>query len=94
MGITGPWEVLDAVHEEKSFLEHTIIEGFQQNHQSNHTFIIGVNVSIYASCEAVFKNPALRAQAGKNPELQILFFKLFHYLRSPVTLVFIFDGPH
>ena len=106
--------MLDIVHEEKSFLEHTTVEGFQRNHRGNHVFIVGVDIRCvlnyaaekwclchqychssiwYASCEAVFKDPKLRARAGENPELRILFFKLCRYLRSPVTLVFVFDGP-
>ena len=57
--------------------------------------IHSVDVIFAVFCmQAVFKNPILQAQAGENLKLQILFFKLCHYLRSPVTLVFVFDGPH
>jgi hypothetical protein len=31
---------------------------------------------------------------GENPILFALFFKLCHYLKSPVTFVFVFDRPH
>ncbi|KAF8230626.1 hypothetical protein L208DRAFT_1280850, partial [Tricholoma matsutake] len=55
------------------------------------TYSIGVSIW-YVSCDAVFNDPNLHVQVGKNPELQTLFFKLCCYLRSPVILVFVFDG--
>jgi Holliday junction resolvase YEN1 len=33
------------------------------------------------------------AQASENPELRTIFFKLVRLLRSPVTPLFVFDGP-
>ena len=33
------------------------------------------------------------AQAGENPELRALFYRLCHLLRRPITAVFVFDGP-
>ena len=33
------------------------------------------------------------AQAGENPELRALFYRLCHILRRPITAVFVFDGP-
>jgi XPG I-region len=33
------------------------------------------------------------AQAGENPELRCLFYKLASFLKVPVTPLFVFDGP-
>ena len=33
------------------------------------------------------------AQAGENPELRAIFFKLVRLLETPVTPLFVFDGP-
>jgi holliday junction resolvase YEN1 len=42
-------------------------------------------------CQAVFLRH--HSQAGENPELRTLFFRLARLLRVPVTVVFVFDGP-
>ena len=41
---------------------------------------------------AQFHHPQ-HAQAGENPELRALFYRLCHILRRPITAVFVFDGP-
>jgi Holliday junction resolvase YEN1 len=33
------------------------------------------------------------AQAGENPELRTLYYKLAYLLQFPVTPIFVFDGP-
>lgn len=43
-------------------------------------------------CQSIFYHPA-HAQAGKNPELRALFYRILRYLKTTATLVFIFDGP-
>lgn len=35
----------------------------------------------------------IHTQAGENPELRTLFFRLAHLLRYPITVIFVFDGP-
>ena len=42
--------------------------------------------------QAVFNHGGLHAQAGENPELQVLYYRLAHLLRLPVTAIFVFDG--
>jgi Holliday junction resolvase YEN1 len=32
-------------------------------------------------------------KSGENPDIQTMMWKLCHYLKLPVTLVFVFDGP-
>jgi Holliday junction resolvase YEN1 len=41
----------------------------------------------------VFYVRGLHTQAGENPELRTLFFRLAHLLRYPITPIFVFDGP-
>ena len=41
---------------------------------------------------AQFHHPQ-HAQAGENPELRALFYRLCHLLRRPIMAVFVFDGP-
>jgi Holliday junction resolvase YEN1 len=43
--------------------------------------------------QAIFNSRELRAQAGENPELRVLYFRLARLLKLPVTAVFVFDGP-
>ncbi|KAF8227673.1 PIN domain-like protein [Tricholoma matsutake] len=94
MGIQGLWRILVPIQEEKSFLDLTMVEGFQQDPQGTHTLIIGVDISIWlASCQAILEG---HDGMGENPVLCALFFKLccyLCYLKTPVTFVFVFDGP-
>jgi holliday junction resolvase YEN1 len=43
--------------------------------------------------QAVFNRRELHAQAGKNPELRVLYYRLARLLMLPVTAIFVFDGP-
>lgn len=45
------------------------------------------------NCSAVFHKSSMHTQAGENPELRTLFFRLCHLLRVPITPIFVFDGP-
>jgi hypothetical protein len=42
--------------------------------------------------QAKFYHPQ-HAQAGENPELRVLFYRLCYLLRRPITPIFVFDGP-
>lgn len=43
--------------------------------------------------QAVFNHRGLHAQAGENPELRVLYYRLARLLRLSVTAIFVFDGP-
>jgi XPG N-terminal domain len=43
--------------------------------------------------QAQFAFRAGHAQAGENPELRVIFFKLAYLLQFPITPLFVFDGP-
>ncbi|KAF8238563.1 hypothetical protein L208DRAFT_1421146 [Tricholoma matsutake] len=77
MGIPGLWDILRPAEKIISFTELTVKNGFEANGWGTHSFVIG----------------GLHAQAGKNPELCILYYRLAWLLKLPVTAVFVFDGP-
>jgi Holliday junction resolvase YEN1 len=43
--------------------------------------------------QAQFSFRTGHAQAGENPELRSLFYKLASILKLPITPIFVFDGP-
>ena len=45
----------------------------------------------FAQCQHIFV--VAHAQAGQNPELRTIFYRLARLLRAAVTPVFVFDGP-
>ena len=53
------------------------------------TFVLGHSIWF---TQAAFAFQAGHAQAGENPELCSLFFKLAHLLQVPITPLFVFDG--
>ncbi|KAJ6530470.1 hypothetical protein DFH09DRAFT_1093516 [Mycena vulgaris] len=87
-GIIGP-----AV-QHRSFKQLSIAEGLKQNRRGHGTLRIGVDSSIWMSqCTAVFQSPGLHLQAGENPELCALFYKICELSKYCVTAIFVFDGP-
>ncbi|KAJ7661717.1 PIN domain-like protein, partial [Mycena rosella] len=69
-----------------------IEEGFRANRRNTGVVVIGVDASVWmVQCQAVFWNPR-HAQAGQNPELRTLFYKLAHLGASGAVAVFVFDG--
>ena len=95
--------------QERSFTEMSVFEGFVPDRHRMRTIIVGIdarlvvftNPTIYwisSSCsiwlsQAQFTFQAGHAQAGENPELRTMFFKLASLLQSPVMPLFVFDGP-
>ncbi|KAJ7182078.1 PIN domain-like protein [Mycena filopes] len=56
--------------------------------------IVGVDACLWMTqCQAVFHTPR-HAQAGRNPELRALFYKLAALNQTGVIGVFVFDGPN
>ncbi|KAF8074796.1 PIN domain-like protein, partial [Lyophyllum atratum] len=45
------------------------------------------------SCQAAFHTAGLHTHAGENPELRAFYFMLCRFLKLPVVLVFVSDGP-
>lgn len=42
--------------------------------------------------QAAFYHPGVHMQAGENPELRTIYFRLARFLKLPVTPLFVFDG--
>lgn len=43
--------------------------------------------------QAVFHHAGVHMQAGENPELRTIYFRLARLLKLPVVPIFVFDGP-
>ncbi|EDR00271.1 uncharacterized protein LACBIDRAFT_314471 [Laccaria bicolor S238N-H82] len=94
MGIRNVWKKLDSVRRLVSLLELAVREGFLRNARNTQSLVVGIDASVWiVECQAVFYVPGLHTQAGENPELRTLFFRLAHLLRYPITVIFVFDGP-
>ncbi|KAJ6500207.1 PIN domain-like protein, partial [Mycena vitilis] len=77
-----------------SFKEVTIKEGFVEKRRETGTIIVGVDGCLWLTqCQAVFHKPR-HAQAGKNPELKALFYKLAALNETGLDAVIVFDGKH
>ncbi|KAJ7620670.1 PIN domain-like protein [Mycena rosella] len=92
MGIDDLWKILEPTFQTRSFRQLCIEEGFRANRRNTGAVVIGVDASVWmVQCQAVFWNPR-HAQAGQNPELRTLFYKLAHLGASGAVAVFVFDG--
>ncbi|KAF8057160.1 PIN domain-like protein [Lyophyllum atratum] len=92
MGIRGLWSILEAAQESRSLLDFAVAESFQPNSR-NRSLVIGVDISIWLDSFTAAFHRGLHTQHGENPELRGLFYRLCEFLKTPVTLVFVFDGP-
>ncbi|RDB18806.1 Flap endonuclease GEN 1 [Hypsizygus marmoreus] len=78
---------------EQSLLHLATNEGYLRN-RAKRCLMLGVDMSIWIdNCQAAFQGATLHTHAGENPELRAFFFKLCRYLKLPVVLVFVLDGP-
>ncbi|EDQ99679.1 uncharacterized protein LACBIDRAFT_316211 [Laccaria bicolor S238N-H82] len=94
MGIPNVWKELEPLKRSVSLVELAVREGFLRNARKNRTLVVGIDASVWiVECQAVFYVRGLHTQAGENPELRTLFFRLAHLLHYPITPIFVFDGP-
>ncbi|KAJ6579195.1 PIN domain-like protein [Mycena vulgaris] len=94
MGIPGLHKIIGPAVQHRSFKQLSVAEGLKQNRRGHGTLRIGVDSSIWMSqCTAVFQAPGLHFQAGENPELCALFYKICELSKYCVTAIFVFDGP-
>ncbi|PPR07281.1 hypothetical protein CVT26_012441 [Gymnopilus dilepis] len=76
-----------------SLIEIAVREGFEIRRHGTGQIVIGVDVSpLFYASQAVFNNRS-HANAGQNPELRALFFRLTWLSRSGAIVVLVFDGP-
>ncbi|KAF8226398.1 hypothetical protein L208DRAFT_1380227 [Tricholoma matsutake] len=96
MGIPGLWKIVQPAEEIVSLTRLTITEGFKANKWGTQSLVVGVDASKHSiwigQAQAIFNSQELCAQAGENPELCMLYFRLAHLLKLPVMAMFIFDG--
>ncbi|RDB28015.1 Flap endonuclease GEN 1 [Hypsizygus marmoreus] len=93
MGIKGLWKIVEPAAIERSLVNLVTIEGFERS-QGRRSWIIGVDTSLWIdNCQAAFQGATIHTHSGENPELRTFFFKLCRYLKMPVVLVFVLDGP-
>ncbi|KAM6489713.1 PIN domain-like protein [Amanita muscaria] len=94
MGVPGLWKILDTVAQDLSLEQYSLEEGFQQRRHGHRLVKIGVDASIWIRrCQGKFSNASHHFNAGENPELRTLFFKLCHLLKTCTLPIFVFDGP-
>lgn len=95
MGIPGIWNILLKAVQSRAFTELTVLEGFEANRRGARTLLIGVDASIWLNqTQSIFHVPGMHYQAGENPELRSLFYRLARFRKLPIHLVFVFDGEH
>ncbi|EDR05078.1 uncharacterized protein LACBIDRAFT_303869 [Laccaria bicolor S238N-H82] len=95
MGIPGIWNILLKAKQSRPFTELTVLEGFEANRRGARTLMIGVDASIWLNqTQSIFHVPGMHYQAGENPELRTLFYRLARFRKLPIHLVFVFDGEH
>ncbi|OBZ71130.1 Flap endonuclease GEN 1 [Grifola frondosa] len=91
MGVRGLWELLKVAKERSNIRSLMLRDGFEGRPQYRG-LRLGIDVSIWFY--QLGQTFAIgHAQAGENPELRTLFFRLVRLLQLPVHPVFVFDGP-
>ncbi|KAL1411207.1 hypothetical protein Q8F55_002158 [Vanrija albida] len=86
MGVPGLWDLIRpaAVRTSLSALAR---EAFLSNSNGQRAFVIGIDASLW-----IFH--AQSTQAGSNPFLRTLFYKIAALLQHPLLPLFVFDGPN
>ncbi|KAF7374677.1 Flap endonuclease GEN 1 [Mycena sanguinolenta] len=46
------------------------------------------------SCSAAMRNAGVHLQGAEIPALKLFFYQLCQFSKAPVTMIFVFDGPH
>ncbi|KAF8232507.1 hypothetical protein L208DRAFT_1377624 [Tricholoma matsutake] len=91
MGIPVLWKIVQSAEEIVSLTRLTITEGFEANKRGTQSLLVGVDASKHSiwigQAQAIFNSQELHAQAGKNPELRVLYFCLAHLSKLPVMAV-------
>ncbi|KAJ7696364.1 hypothetical protein B0H16DRAFT_1397218, partial [Mycena metata] len=86
MGVPGLWKELEPAAKVRSLTNLAVVDGFEENRSGSRGFCIGVDASIW------FFHATYRSE-GKNPELQMMFFRCARLMRAPFLPLFVFDGP-
>ncbi|GBE88123.1 Flap endonuclease GEN 1 [Sparassis crispa] len=93
MGIQHLWTLVKPAREQTTIRALSLKDGFEEKYGSGpRLYCIGVDASIWLHA-LQHKFAVSHAQSGENPELRTMLFRLLQYLKSPVHLIFVLDGP-
>ncbi|KIM42897.1 hypothetical protein M413DRAFT_26867 [Hebeloma cylindrosporum] len=92
MGINGLWKIIAAAGEKESLHSIAVREATERKTSGSRRLILGVDMrGAMVECVAAQQTAGLNGRFHGG-ELKIFFNKLAVWLRSPFTLVFVFDG--
>ncbi|KAF8956168.1 PIN domain-like protein [Flammula alnicola] len=94
MGVKNLWKVLSPAVQRRYFPEIAVREGFEGKRHDTGVIVLGIDASAwFFQCQTAFGCHPRHSQAGQNPELKALFYRLAWLSRSPTSVLFVFDGP-
>lgn len=79
-------KVLQEAGHSRSFANLAVVDGFERNISGRRAHRVGIDASIW------FFHAENSTDAGNNPELRLLFFRLCKISRLPILPLFVFDG--
>lgn len=79
-------QVLQEAGHSRSLAHLTVTEGFERNESGRRGYRVGIDASIW------YFHAENSTDAGSNPELRLLFFRLCKLSRLPLLPLFVFDG--
>ncbi|KAK7054028.1 flap endonuclease GEN 1 [Favolaschia claudopus] len=91
MGVNGLWDVIRNAAQPRSLLNCATLDGFERNNRQHRALVVGVDIR-----SVLFNLPhsysRLQFSLGLADILRIFFYKLAQWSRTPVVLIFVFDG--
>ncbi|KAK7464189.1 hypothetical protein VKT23_006355 [Stygiomarasmius scandens] len=92
MGVHGLWETLKPACEPmEPLLEYALKEGFQRKYHHGRKLNLGVDASLYLASIKAAQLWRTNIHLSSDP-LQTLFHQLCRYIRTPINLIYVFDG--
>ncbi|EDQ98259.1 uncharacterized protein LACBIDRAFT_336129 [Laccaria bicolor S238N-H82] len=89
MSVPGLSEILEPAWCEENLTKFALTEGFQLNPHGDNMVRVGVDVSVWI-CQA---QAAAHSQAGENPGLRTIFYRICRLLVNSILPIFVEDGP-
>ncbi|KAK7440602.1 hypothetical protein VKT23_016950 [Stygiomarasmius scandens] len=94
MGVQNLWPTLKPICEPmQPLLDYAIKEGFQEKYHYGRKLNLGVDASLYLAGIQAAHLKRSNIHSSSNP-FHTLYHQLSRYIRAPVNLVYVFDGPH
>lgn len=79
-------EVIQDAGHSRALTHLTVVDGFERNDSGRRASRIGIDASLW------YYHADNSTDAGCNPELRMLFFRLCRLIKLPVIPLFVFDG--